>query len=376
MGQSNQRSLGFFEEFKIERMTQSELADALKENVYNKKDFEDVLNNYKLYNENYKIKVFPSSALRRILKKFKTTEDYDILIEIKKEYVKIFHKYYDSTYKSQYGPFYDRFKAANDYDSLVKEQKDYLIYKKYKKIYDKKFKRKEISYEFSLILIEYIKIEENYEKYRFIESHLSNEFSITTSVFSENIDEKLTEYFNLLIEKENNEYLSKKKSKPKKVYYEYEDDDNYHNNSYDNNYDNNSYDNNSYDNSYRSENNYNYQHHNTSSGNYKNYNSYNNSNLSNNHNKESNQKQKVKVIMCYSCKGKNLCPLCGDKIKSRVSLGNLYAHSNCYNEGTCCLCKKKGSGNHVQSICSNCRKSTISKGLTGSARCFICRKLI
>ena len=80
--------------------------------------------------------------------------------------------------------------------------------------------------------------------------------------------------------------------------------------------------------------------------------------------------------MCYSCKGKSKCPLCGNKIKTRVSLGNLYAHPNCYNEGTCCLCNKKGSGNQVQSICSDCRKNSISKGLTGSARCFICRNLI
>ena len=80
--------------------------------------------------------------------------------------------------------------------------------------------------------------------------------------------------------------------------------------------------------------------------------------------------------MCYSCKGKNRCPLCGNKVTSRVSLGNLFDHSNCYKEGTCCLCKKKGSGNQVQSICSNCRKNSISKGLTGSARCFICRKLL
>ena len=57
--------------------------------------------------------------------------------------------------------------------------------------------------------------------------------------------------------------------------------------------------------------------------------------------------------MCYACKGKNKCPLCGDKMRPRVSLGNLYAYSDCYNEGTCCLCNKKGSRNQIQSICSD-----------------------
>ena len=80
--------------------------------------------------------------------------------------------------------------------------------------------------------------------------------------------------------------------------------------------------------------------------------------------------------MCYACKSKDKCPLCGNKMQSKVSLGNMYAHTNCYDEGKCCLCGKKGSGNQVQSICSNCRKGPSSKGLTGGARCFICRKLI
>ena len=67
--------------------------------------------------------------------------------------------------------------------------------------------------------------------------------------------------------------------------------------------------------------------------------------------------------MYYSCKIKKLWPLCGNKINSRVILGNLYAHSDCYNEGTCCLCNKKGAGNQVQSICSDYRKSLASKDL-------------
>lgn len=353
---------GFVEQAKIMSMTHSELMDAFKENVGDNDKFNDILNNFKLYNDNCQITRFPDKNLKEILIKFKKSEIYDIIKEMKNEYFKIFQNYYKA-HRSKYGPFYERFKLANDYETLIKEQKDYLIYKKYKSIYDKKFKKKKISNQFSLVLIAYIKLEYESEKYSFIENHLSDEFSINTSVGYGNIDEKVTQYFDLLAEKENNGYISSQSSKSSKVYYEYEDNDD-----------------NQQDYSYHSENNYNYSHHNTSnssSGNYGNYNSNNtSSNYSNDHKKESNKKKKVKVIMCYSCKSKNLCPLCGNKVKSRVSLGNLYAHSNCYNEGKCCLCNKKGPGNHVQSICSDCRKSTISKGLTGSARCFVCRNLM
>ena len=130
MGQSNQKSIGFFEKVKIESMTNSELEAALKAKIDEKKDFDNILNNFKLYNDNINIKRFPASNLKQILIKFKTTENYDILRETKKEYVNIFHKYYSSHY-SKYGLYYDKFKAANDYDSLVREQKNYLIYKKY-----------------------------------------------------------------------------------------------------------------------------------------------------------------------------------------------------------------------------------------------------
>ena len=197
---------------------------------------------------------------------------------------------------------------------------------------------------------------------------MTDEFSLRGAVYSSNIEEKEKEYFDLLIKKENNVYIE---NKPKKVYYHNDEDDEDDNYSYDNKISDYNDDYN-----FNCDNNYSYKHYNTSSGNNYSNNSNSHSNShSKNQNKSSNKK-KVKVIMCYSCKGKNLCPLCGNKIKSRVSLGNLYAHSNCYNEGTCCLCNKKGPGNQVQSICSNCRKDSISKGLTGSARCFICRKLI
>lgn len=215
--------------------------------------------------------------------------------------------------------------------------------------------------DFTLFLFNYVRIEDTEEKRNFLEKTFNEDFSISCSVYSYNIEEKENEIFNLYVDKEIERSNQNKSKKQIKIDYDYEEDNDY---SYNNTYNNNSddyHDNHSYD--------YNkHTHYNT-------INSSNSSSISKN-SSSSQSKKKVKVIMCYSCKGKNKCPLCGNKISSRVSLGNIYAHSNCYNEGTCCLCNKKGSGNQVQSICSNCRKSDISKGLTGSARCFICRKLI
>ena len=369
MGQSDQKSIGFFEQLKIEKMTYEEIVKNLKDKAQNSK-FDEILDNFKLYNCTSKITRFPIKTLKEIYINSKIKDNYDIINEMKKEYVKFFKKNCINSY-SKYKLFNDKFRACNDYDELVKEQKIYLIYKEYFDTYSKKFKSKKISVNFFSIIIEYIHLE-SYEKYTFIETHLTDEFSLRGAVYSSNIEEKEKEYFDLLIKKENNVYIE---NKPKKVYYHNDEDDEDDNYSYDNKISDYNDDYN-----YNSDNNYSYKHYNTSSGNNYSNNSNNHSNShSNSHSKNQNKssnKQKVKVIMCYSCKGKNLCPLCGNKIKSRVSLGNLYAHSNCYNEGTCCLCNKKGPGNQVQSICSNCRKDSISKGLTGSARCFICRNLI
>ena len=191
-------------------------------------------------------------------------------------------------------------------------------------------------------------------------------------IYNLDTEKKLKKLFELLQKKEDLEKEIQKENE-KKYYDDNSDSNDYnYNHTYHDNY-NDNYD--DYNKKY---------YHTINSSSSKNYrkssnlthNSNNNSNSSNKTNKKSEIKQKVKVIMCYSCKGKNKCPLCGNKMNSNFSLGNLFAHSNCYNEGTCCLCKKKGSGNQIQSICSSCRKGSISKGLTNSARCFFCRKLI
>ena len=139
------------------------------------------------------------------------------------------------------------------------------------------------------------------------------------------------------------------------------------NNKYSDDEDNNDYNSNSYSNY----NTYTYSGHSSSSSSNKKTSTNNsNKNYINSINTKP-AKKRVKVILCYSCKSKNKCPLCGVKMGSKVSLGNMYAHENCYNEGTCVLCNKKGPGNQVQSICSDCRKSKNQNGLTGSGRCFI-----
>lgn len=351
---------------KIESMSYNETIEAFRNIIYSEKEFDELLENFKKYNENINITKFPHKNLKELLKKEKK-ENINLFDELKKEYVKIFKNYYIQ-HSSRYGRFYEILKNAKDYNELIKEQKNYFEYKELEKSYIKKIKVTKLSANFSLFLFNYVRIENDDEKINFLEKTFNEEFSTSCTVYSYNLGEKETELFNLYVDKEIEQKQSKQTKKQIQKYYDDDDDEednDYDNHSYNNTYnkqsddyyDNHSYNNNSY--------------HNTiSSSSYK-----NNSNSTKNSSNKQNKK-KVKVIMCYSCKGKNKCPLCGEKISSRVSLGNLYAHPNCYNEGTCCLCNKKGPGNQVQSICSNCRKSTNSKGLTGSARCFICRKLI
>ena len=220
-------------------------------------------------------------------------------------------------------------------------------------------------------------LETEEEKIKYLEEKYEIQFGIHVSIYSYNLKEKETEYFNKLAESEiENEKRKKEEKEEKKKLSEinsYNDDDDY-NKKYSDDEDNNDYNSNSYSNY----NTYTYSGHSSSSSSNKktstnNYNSNKNYiNITNN----KPAKKRVKVILCYSCKSKNKCPLCGVKMGSKVSLGNMYAHENCYNEGTCVLCNKKGPGNQVQSICSDCRKSKSSNGLTGSGRCFICRKLM
>lgn len=368
MGQSENK-LGFFEEVKIKGMSYNETIKSLKETFdyeFKVKKFEEILDNFKTFNDDKHIKRFPHETLTKLLIEKKKDINFDLIVQTKKEYYMYFKKYYKS-HSSTYGPFADIFKNTNDYEELLKEQNYYLKYKDVLNNYKKEYSVTVFSFSFRLDIATFVRLENNESEWKnYLEQRYKDEFSEDEIVCSSNLEEKQRKYFESCIEKE-----LEKKSKKKKITYYEEDDDSYNGNNY-------SYDNNISNYNYHNDN-YQYRPNHTSSGSHrKNYNSTNYSDNSNSNpsRKTSNTKKKVKVIMCYSCKGKKKCPLCGNKMNSVVSLGNLYAHSDCYNEGTCCLCNKKGAGNHVQSICSDCRKSSASKGLTGSARCFICRKLI
>ena len=314
--------------------------------------------------------------MKEIYKKKKLDKDFDAIVYTKLQYFTIFKSYYN---KSSYGPFKDIFKETKNYDELLIEQNNYLKYKELEKTYTKKIKVTKLSFKFSLDLIVFVRLENKQDEWKeYLEKRLKEEFSENDNVNYYNLEEEKNKFFDLWVENEKHKHKPKKKVE--KIYYdEDEDEDNYNNNNYsDDNRISNYYDNDNDNENYSYDD---YRKNNQNNKIYSRNNNYNSTSRSNtyktnNSKNTSNKKQKVKVIMCYSCKGKNRCPLCGTKITSRVTLGNLYAHSNCYNEGTCCLCNKKGPGNQVQSICSNCRKNNISKGLTGSARCFICRKLI
>ena len=276
----------------------------------------------------------------------------------------------------KYGKYYRKFvDAKKDYSDFVRAQSSYPIYKQYVEDYNKEVGSKcsEEFYIFLANLSVFYGIEHEERYFQFIKKSFQY-FSVDEEIDKWNSEWKRNELLKLWIEKETGRKEEKERKKYLKELLSHKDDDDDDNN---NNSDNNDEDEKDEDNNYSYNNthsNYSYSHSNYSS-------SHSNTTHDININKKtssnnSNQKKKVKVIVCYACKSKDKCPLCGNKMQSKVSLGNMYAHTDCYNEGKCCLCGKKGPGNQVQSICSNCRKGPSSKGLTGSARCFICRQLI
>ena len=364
-----------FEEMKIQNMSYKETIKSLKEtfdNQFKVKQFEEILDNFKKFNEEKRITRFPLDTLKKLLLEKKKDRYFDLIVQTKKEYFMHFKKYYKS-HSGACGPFANIFKNTNDYEELLKEQNFYLKYKELVKSFQQEYELSSLSFSVRLHLATFIRLENNEREWiKYLSQKNKEEFSDDEYIDSTNLEEKQRKFFESCAEKDLQKY-----SKKKNYYKEDDDDDdddyNTNNYSYDNTISNNNYDNDNDNDNYK------YRPNHTSSsshrGNYysTNYSKNSNSNQSKN---TSDTKKKVKVIICYSCKGKKKCPLCGNKMNSLVSLGNLYAHSDCYNEGTCCLCHKKGAGNQVMSICSDCRKSSASKGLTGSARCFICRKLI
>ena len=363
---------------KIDNMTYDEAVSEIKLLLSDsdKWIFEEMLNNYKKYDA--KGNRFPLSKLRLVLRKQVLDKKFDILNNrqygLKSAYVTHFK---NDIYSIKSKKFKDKFKSIRKYEEYVKEQEKYTEFSGVDKLYKEKGETKKTSNYYSNVSSNYFMLETEEEKIKYLEEKYEIQFGIHVSIYSYNLKEKETEYFNKLAESEiENEKRKKEEKEEKKKLSEinsYNDDDDY-NKKYSDDEDNNEYNSNSYSNY----NTYTYSGHSSSSSSNKktstnNYNS--NKNYINTTNTKP-AKKRVKVILCYSCKSKNKCPLCGVKMGSKVSLGNMYAHENCYNEGTCVLCNKKGPGNQVQSICSDCRKSKSSNGLTGSGRCFICRKLM
>lgn len=83
MGQSDQKSIGFFEQLKIEKMTYEEIVKNLKDKAQNSK-FDEILDNFKLYNCTSKITRFPIKTLKEIYINSKIKDNYDIINEMKK----------------------------------------------------------------------------------------------------------------------------------------------------------------------------------------------------------------------------------------------------------------------------------------------------
>ena len=354
-------------------------------NSEEKEEFNAILDNRDKYIRDQKEKEkkvkFPIESLRKVNKslednkkiinsifsseyKIEKAKQFSIVAEMKQVYYNYFRSYYNQK-KSKVGDLFKPvFQRTSNYDQMLIEQSNFEEYLRIRGIYFEKNGKHRVSAEFRKDMIEIIRLENSnkeecteYLARRFKEKFDMDLQYTSVSFLSENI----TQFYELCLQEEQTILRNKQETKSSN-YNNYSDSGSGSGGGSDGGSDGG----NRYHTSYKSSS---Y----SSSSSSRSNNSYKSGNSSKN---TSNKKKRVKVIMCYACKGKNKCPLCGDKMNSKVSLGNLYAHSDCYNEGTCCLCNKKGSGNQVQSICSDCRKNGNGKGLTGSAKCFVCRKLI
>ena len=327
-----------------------------------KEQFDVIIADYAKYRNHKKYGKFPISKLRTINKKLEAGKYCDIIIEMKQYYLQLFKYFFREQIIKQSKPIKELYRGVNSYDELIKKQKINDKYLEVRKTCMEKNYGRKLSLEFRQELLKLILLEDSSseESVEYLKNRFKEKFDQDYSIYSFNYNEYYIKYIDLWIEKEIETYNSQQN-------YNKNDSDEEENGNYN--------DNNSGDEEYT------YKSYNSSSSSSSNsrkyYNTDSNDNRNNNTSKKaSNIKKKVKVTICYSCKSKNLCPLCGNKITSRVSLGNLYAHAECYNEGTCCVCNQRKAGNQVQSICSDCQKNGNAKGLTGSAKCFECRKLI
>ena len=343
-----------------------------------KPEWDEILYNRDKYMKEESKYKFPVAELRKVNQKLEEKErilnsifssstkkyearKFSIIKEMQGVYYRYFKKYYCKKENKVVQKFRERFAKVEHYIPMLKEQKYYEEYLNLKQKYIAQNDNKMISDEFRNDIFQIILLKDELFKDKcvaYLERRFKEKFNEERVISESCLDGFIEDFYYLCLKEEQKHPYQKKPKKKKVITYDDDSDDDID------------------DNNYHYHTSYNYNSH-SSSSHSSNSNSINNNNRSNNSSKNAgNKKKRVKVIMCYACKGKDKCPLCGDKITSRVSLGNLYAHSDCYNEGTCCLCNKKGSGNQVQSICSNCRKNGSGKGLSGSAKCFVCRKLL
>ena len=85
MGQSENK-LGFFEEVKIKGMSYNETIKSLKETFdyeFKVKKFEEILDNFKTFNDDKHIKRFPHETLTKLLIEKKKDINFDLIVQKK-----------------------------------------------------------------------------------------------------------------------------------------------------------------------------------------------------------------------------------------------------------------------------------------------------
>ena len=162
--------------------------------------FEEMLNNYKKYDA--KGNRFPLSKLRLVLRKQVLDKKFDILNNrqygLKSAYVTHFK---NDIYSIKSKKFKDKFKSIRKYEEYVKEQEKYTEFSGVDKLYKEKGETKKTSNYYSNVSSNYFMLETEEEKIKYLEEKYEIQFGIHVSIYSYNLKEKETEYFNKLNEK-------------------------------------------------------------------------------------------------------------------------------------------------------------------------------
>lgn len=177
--------------------------------------FEEMLNNYKKYDA--KGNRFPLSKLRLVLRKQVLDKKFDILNNrqygLKSAYVTHFK---NDIYSIKSKKFKDKFKSIRKYEEYVKEQEKYTEFSGVDKLYKEKGETKKTSNYYSNVSSNYFMLETEEEKIKYLEEKYEIQFGIHVSIYSYNLKEKETEYFNKLAESEIENEKRKKEEKEEK----------------------------------------------------------------------------------------------------------------------------------------------------------------